>query len=62
MLSEKAQRFVHMTLRSIIFFAVLGAVVLLVAVHFVEKMFNDTIREATGISQQSQTPSPTPAK
>ena len=51
MVSEKVQKYLHMTVRSIIFFAVLGAVVMLVAVHFVEKMFNDAISEATTVTQ-----------
>jgi len=54
-LQDKGQRWLDMTLKSVTIFAVLGLLVLLVAVHFVEKMFKDVLDSATGTSAPAKT-------
>jgi hypothetical protein len=49
-LDHKAQRFLDGTFKSIIFFAILGAIACFAAVHFIEQMFKDVIGESTKIS------------
>jgi hypothetical protein len=49
-LDHKAQRFLDGTFKSIIFFAILGAIACFAAVHFIENMFKDVIGESTKIS------------
>ena len=52
-LDDKAQRFLDGTFKSIIFFAILGAIACFAAVHFIENMFKDVIGESTKISNPS---------
>jgi hypothetical protein len=54
-LDHKTQKFLDGTFKTVIFFAIIGAIVFLVAVHFIENMFKDMIGESTKISNPTTT-------
>ena len=54
-LDHKAQKFLDGTFKSIIVFAILGAIACFAAVHFIENMFKDLIGESTKISNPGGT-------
>lgn len=53
-LNHKASKILDGTFKTVIFFAIIGAIAFLVAVHFIEKMFQDVIGESTKISNPAK--------